>query len=297
MRRLLVWAIPVGILAFGAYGYWTGTPLDLVQAVRRGDLDTVRASLARDPSLVHTKAYPQGYERVSQQRDYQTRTGESAWRGRYLIHEAAARVEDPLPMLEMLAAAGADLSVRIDGRSLLHLAAADGNLAVATWLLDRGLDANLANDCATNCVELGQTPLFEAQRTNEQAMNALLLSRGADPRARAANGRTPLHAAAAVGSAAGAFDLCRSGTDPTVKDWQGRTAYDIARAVDAAGRHDGRTELYGAGELTDWLKPGGGCEELAARAAAVGTPVEEDDARPVFAAWACARGYEMACRQ
>lgn len=297
MRKLLVWAIPLGIVAVAAYGFFEGTPLDTVNMVRSGSIEEVQAALARDPSLVHTKVYPQAYERVSQQRDYQARTGQSAWEGRMLVHEAAARFEDAVPMLDVLATAGADLSVRLKGRSLLHIAAGSGAGDVVTWLLDRGVDIETRNDCTDNCAELGQTALFDAQHFKDQDMNQLLLARGADPQARSANGRTALHAAAAVGSPAGAFELCRYGTDPTATDAQGRTAHDVARAADAAGRGDSRTLLYGAGELADWLKPGGGCEALAARAKTTGAPVSDDDARVVFAAWACVRGVQSACGQ
>ena len=294
---MIVWAIPLGILAVAAYGFFEGTVLDTVNVVRRGSVEEAKAMLARDPSLVQTKVYPQAYERVSQQRDYYARTGRSAWQGRLLVHEAAARSEDAVAMLEVLASAGADLTVRVDGRSLLHIAAADGADDVVIWLLDRGADINTRNDCADNCAELGQTPLFEAQRFKDQDMNQLLLVRGADPHAQSASRETALHAAAAVGSPAGAFELCRYGTDPTARDVKGRTAYDVARAADAAGRGDSRTHLYGPGELADWLKPGGGCEVLAARAKVAGAPIGVDEARVVFAAWACTRGAQSACTQ
>lgn len=292
---LFVWAIPIGILAVAAYGFWEGTPLDTVDLVRRGSVEEVKAALDRDPSHVHTKVYAQAYERVSDQQRYYARTGRSAWEGRTLVHEAAARFEGAVPMLETLAAAGADLSVRLEGRSLLHIAAAEGQLDVVAWLIDRGVDINLKNDCATNCVEVGQTPLFDAQQFKDQEMNRLLLGRGADPHARSANGQTALHATAAVGSPAGAFELCRYGTDPSLKDAQGRTAQDIALATDAAGRGQSTTLLYGPGELADWLKPGGGCEELASRVRATGSPVSEDDARLVFGAYVCARGIDIGC--
>ena len=297
MRKLIVWGIPLGIVALAIYGFYEGTPLATVNLVRRGSVTELRTALEQDPSLVHIKVYPQAYERVSQQQDYRARTGRSAWEGRMLVHEAVARVDNAVPVLEVLASAGADLSVRVRGRSLLHIAASDGAEDVVTWLLNRGADIETRNDCADNCEELGQTALFDAQRFKDQDMNQLLLRRGADPHARSANGQTALHASAAVGSPAGAFELCRYGTDPTLTDAQGRTAHDVAKAADAAGRDDGRTALYGAGELADWLKPGGGCETLATRAKATGTPVNEDEARAVFAAWACARGGESTCTQ
>jgi ankyrin repeat protein len=281
-KRLIVWAIPLGIVAVAAYGYWQGTPLDVVNAVRRGDLETVKNALARDPALVHTKVYPQGYERVDQQRDYQARTGESAWQGRWLIHDAAGRGEGAVPMLDLLAGAGADLTVRLSGRTLLHLAARDGNLEVATWLLDHGLHANLRNDCTERCDEAGQTALHDAQTIHADDMSALLLRRGAEVDAVAQNGRTPLHLAARAGQLGGAFVLCRHGADPTRRDIQGQSPYDLVLAP-GHPRDPGRVTTDQLDQLAAWLRPEGGCGRVAATARATGAPVADDAARVVFA--------------
>ncbi len=295
MRRLLVWSIPVGIVGLGVYGFLEGTPLDVVNAVARNDVDSVRAAIARDPQAVHTKVYPQGYGSASQQASYRATTGRDAWAGRYIIHQALGLV-DPIPMLELLAGSGADMSVRLQGRTLLHLAAYNGDEEVVLWLLDRGADINAANTCEENCPERGQTPLFDAQNFNDQALTPLLIAHGANPHARALNGQTALHASAVSGSVSGAFELCRHGTDPAVKDFQGRTARDLALVADAAGRDtERRTLLYGPGEQADWLRPGGGCETLAMRAAATKSPVSEEDAGVVFRMYACARGATSAC--
>jgi hypothetical protein len=278
----LAWAIPLGIAAVAAYGFWQGTPLDVVNAVRSGDVATVKAALARDPSLVHTKVYPQGYERVDQQRDYRARTGDSPWQGRLLIHEAAAAGDGAVAMLDVLAAAGADLTVRLSGRTLLHLAARDGNLEVAGWLLGHGLDANLRNDCTDRCAEAGQTALHDAQALRADDMSALLLARGAAVDALAQDGRSPLHTAAQAGQLGGAFVLCRHGADPSRRDIQGQTPYDLAVAPgqprDAAAA--------GGGQLADligWLKPDGGCARVAATARSSRAPVSDEAARVVFA--------------
>jgi ankyrin repeat protein len=274
-----IWAIPIGIIALAAYGYWQGTPLDLVDAVRRGDLETVKAALARDRSLVHTKVYPQASERADQQRDDQARTGESAWQGRWLIHDAAARVEGAVPMLDLLAGAGADVTVRLTGRTLLHLAARDGNLEVATWMLDHGLDADLRNDCSDRCDEAGQTALHDAQAVRADDMSALLLARGAEVDAVAQNGRTPLHLAAQGGQLGGAFVLCRHGADPARRDIQGQTPYDLVLAPGQPSRATAEQ----LSQLGAWLEPGGGCARVAAIARTRGTPVTDEAARVVFA--------------
>lgn len=282
-RTLAAWIFVVVVAGLATYAYWQGTPQDIVNAVRSGDLAAVSAGLARDPSLVHTKVYPQGYERVSVQRDYEARTGGSAWQGRYLIHDAAARVDAPVPMLEALAAAGADLDVRLQGRSLLHLAAAAGNVEVASWLVDRGADVNAGNDCANACAELGRRPLHDAVANAYREAIELLLVRGADPDALSASGERPLHAAAAAGFVDDAWLLCRYGADPSQRDAQGRTPADIARSGEGiAVPGFRRAEEYGAGAMADWLTVGGGCEALAARARSEGVPVDEDEARVLF---------------
>jgi hypothetical protein len=191
-----VLAIPLGIVALAAYGYWQGTPQDIVNAVRRGDLSAVTAALARDPALVHTKVYPQAFERASDRQKFAVTFGGSPWEGRYLIHEAS-RLAEAVPMLETLTAAGADLSVRLHSRTLLHLAARAGDLEVATWLLERGADGHAVNDCEAGCEQRGQTPLTSAT---------------ARPQPRAARGRGSVGAMAEArwwvqeGSGDGPFD-------------------------------------------------------------------------------------------
>lgn len=274
------WSVPLAILGLGAYGFWQGTSQDIVDAVRAGDVGAVKRALAREPAAVHTKVYAQALERQSERRKYELRTGNSPWEGRYLIHDAVARVVDPQPMLDALADAGADLAVRLNGRTLLHLAAHAGNLEVATWLLDHGADVHAANDCVS-CDDAGQTPLHDALEFRDDEMSALLLDRGAAVGAVAGDGRTALHVAGARKRLGGAFVLCRYGADPAVTDASGQTPYDLAR-LPAHGSDPGQTPTEAAGQLVRWLQPSGGCASVAASARAAGAPVSDDDARKVF---------------
>jgi ankyrin repeat protein len=270
----------VGIVALAAYGYWEGTPQDIVNAVRRNDVAAVTAALARDSALVHTKVYPQAFERTSQRQAYAVTFGGSPWGGRYLIHDAV-RLVDAVPMLEALTAAGADLSVRLHGATLLHLAARAGDVEVATWLLGRGADVHAVNDCEGNCEQRGQTPLHDAQVFREE-MSELLLARGARVDALSANGRSPLHEAGDLGQLSAAFLLCRHGADPARKDASGKTPYDLARSPSLPRDRD-NVRPEDEAQLVQWLKPGGGCANVAAAARSTGAPVADDEARKVYA--------------
>ena len=280
MGRVLL-SIPVGLVALAAYGYWQGTPEDLVNAVNRGDLSAVTAALARDPARVHTKVYPQGLESASEQHRYRLSTGREPWGGRYLIHNAIFNTEKPVTMLETLAAAGADLMVRLQGRTLLHLAASEGDLEVASWLLKRGADIHAVNDCDAGCEERGQTPLHDAQHFRGDEMSELLLAHGALVDALSANGRSPLHVAGDAGRLSIAFLLCRYGADPALRDGSGKTPHDLAQSPTRPRDSDVRPE--DEAQLVQWLKPDGGCKQVAATARSTGAPVSDDEARTVYA--------------
>ncbi len=59
MRIWMARALVLGILAVAAYGFWQGTPQDVVNKVRAGNVEGLKAALARDPANVHTKVYAQ----------------------------------------------------------------------------------------------------------------------------------------------------------------------------------------------------------------------------------------------
>ena len=295
-RVLAFWAVALSILGVGLYGFLEGVPeRDIVAAVHAGDLAKVKRLLERDPNLANAKVYPQAYERADQRRNYETRTGESAWKGRYLIHDAVDVPTERLPVLEALVAAGARLDVRLAGRTLLHDAAHQGNAAAAAWLIGRGAGVDAANDCKDRCAESGWTPLHNALRLRPAELVPLLVSRGASIDKATADGRTALHLAAANGNLEGAFVLCRHGADPSRKDARGNTPQDLALKPVPPGDVM-RTPPDDPAALPHWLRAGGGCEEVSALARRGGSPVSEDDARVVYGKHACARGIKAACQ-
>ncbi len=293
-RWLLVVALPVCIIAGGiVWAYRQGVPeRDIWEALHSGNLVRLQEMLKDDPALSRTKVYRQGYE--------PWRTGSGIrpvqWTGRYLIHDAVMFGMDAA-LLDALAAAGADLSVRLEGRPLLIEAARSGKASSAAWLLDHGADVQERTRCDTPCEGQGRTALHEAIAAKSEPgqgdVIALLLARGAELEAVDANGQTALHLSAAGGVDI-AWVLCRHGALGASRDAQGRTPFDVAMQAEASAPSSGR---YGPAALPDWLKPGGGCEELSALARKRGGPVGEDEGREVFGRFLCARGVQDSCAQ
>ncbi len=271
--RLAGLGFAVAVLAVAALVIANGVSYDaMVAGVRGKNIGRIRLLLRIRPGLASAKVMPQG----SMQR--------GRWRGRYVIHDAVSTGD--VAVVETLAAHGADLGVRLDGDSLLHIAAADGNLEMMSWLIRKGADVNDRNTCK-GCEHEGRSPLHAAQHFRDREASELLLSLGADANAADAAGRTPLHASAADGSSGGAMVLCANGADPTRRDHRGQTPSDVALTSDQAGRG---SLLPGAlpGELAGWLRPGGGCQQLAARARP-GHPASASDVVEIWQKYVCER--------
>ena len=279
MRIWVLRAVPLAILAVAAYGFWEGTPQDVVNAVRAGNVERLRSAIGRDPAAVHTKVYAQAFESLRSRSDYVSRTGKDPWGGRYLVHDAVQVSSNALPILDVLAAGGADLNVRLKGQTLLHLAAAEGDLEVATWLLDHGADANAGIECTDGCAERGYTPLHSGLEFRDDGMTVLLLARGARLDAAGADGRTALHTAAARGKLSGAFVLARHGADLTRVDAAGKTPHDLA-GIPLPGGDAASADLA---KFAQWFAPGGPFATVSEMARKSGTPLSEDAAREVFA--------------
>lgn len=277
MRIWVARGLVFGILAVAAYGFWQGTPQDVVNAVRRGDVEGLKSALRKDPENVHTKVYAQAYESQSARNNYRSRTGKDPWEGRYLVHDAVEVSAEPLPILDALLAGGADFTVRLNGRTLLHLAATEGDVAVATWLLDHGADIHAVIDCADNCSERGYTPLHAGLAFRDDEMSVLLLARGARVDAAGANGRTAMHVAADRGLS-GALVLARHGADVLRKDAEGKTPYDLA-LVPAPGATVPADELR---KFAQWFTPGGPFDTLSAKVRASGSPMSDEAARDLI---------------
>lgn len=277
MRIWVARGLVFGMLALAGYGFWQGTSQDVVDAVRRGDVDGLKSALRKDPENVHTKVYAQAYTTQTERNNYRARTGKDPWEGRYIIHDAVEIAAEPLPILDALLAGGADLNVRLNGRTLLHLAATKGDVAVATWLLDHGADIHAGVDCADNCPERGYTPLHAGLAFRDDEMSVLLLARGARVDAAGANGRTAMHVAANRGLG-GALVLARHGGDVLRKDVEGKTPFDLA-LVPAPGATISAEELR---KFAQWFAPDGPFDTLSAKVRASGSPMSDESARDLI---------------
>eukprot|EP00803_Ostreobium_quekettii_P007431 evm.model.scf_383.2 EVM.evm.TU.scf_383.2 scf_383:71816-72679(+) len=124
------------------------------------------------------------------------------------------------------------------GCSVLHVAAASGNQAVAALLVANGAAVN------TEC-ENGHMPLhLTTLRPNGSGIAELLIENGADLEAKDANDRTPLHYAGHLGAPGVAEVLIEAGADIGPRNGGGETplhetsgsnSADVAEVLIAAG--------------------------------------------------------------
>jgi ankyrin repeat protein len=108
-----------------------------------------------------------------------------------------------------------------EGRTMLHVAAAAGQKAVAEFLLAEKAKVN-----ATDTT--GATPLHLAVVTDRTEVADLLIHNGADVKSKDSAGSTPLHAAAAAGQRTMIELLLASKADISAKNANSLTALQLA---------------------------------------------------------------------
>jgi ankyrin repeat protein len=150
--------VPVGLSLFLLAA---GGDLPLVDAVRNGDADAVRALLQKGANVNATEGD-----------------------GATALHWAAHR--DDLVVADLLIRGGARVNAANDlGATPLWAASLNGNTAIVRRLLDAGADPNAA-------LLAGETPVMVASRSGHAAVVELLAAKGAKVNARAARGQTAL---------------------------------------------------------------------------------------------------------
>lgn len=198
---------------------------DLLEAIKRGDAETVAALLDEHPALVDARG-GDGVSALSTALYWHRAAIADLLLARGAqddIFSAAARGD--LIAVEMALDADPDALNRFspDGWTPLALAAHFGSTDAAHHLLVSGADVN-----AVSQHRLANTPLHAAVAGKQPEMVALLLENGAEIDAVDANGFTPLALAADAGDGEMVRRLLAAGADPAIPNEAGETPVAVA---------------------------------------------------------------------
>jgi ankyrin repeat protein len=202
------------------------SPESFLDAVKKGDAETVEALLRAEPALSGARM-PNGSSAILL----------AVYCGRSTLVEVFERHGAALDLFEACAAGRASLvtdwlrrdpglvnAYAPDGFTPLGLACFFGHADIAGILLDSGADVNQRAGNPTRVA-----PVHSAAAGRHAAIVRLLLDRGADPNARQDAGFAPLHSAAANNDRETALLLADRGADVRVKADNGKTPGDFAR--------------------------------------------------------------------
>ena len=220
------------------------TPSEMIDAVRAGDTERVRALLAEDPSLVAARD-EEGVSALLLARyrfDRGTLDALLAADPELDVFEAAAlgyvdrlreRLQDP---------ADAVAAFSPDGFTALHFAAFFGKAEATRILLEHGasVDVYTRNPFANQ-------PLHAAAAGRHIEVCRILLAAGADVNATQHGGYTPLHEAAQHGDVEMTELFLSAGADPALVTDAGETAAHVAAAAGHADLADRLREVAEAG--------------------------------------------------
>jgi ankyrin repeat protein len=199
-----------------------------LEAVKAGDAETVRESVARQPALAAARD-ENGLSAVLL----------ASYHGQAEVREALLAAGPELDALELAATGDADglrarlpaeLNLRApDGFTPLHYAAFFGGAEAVRVLLDAGADPDADQE---NPMRV--RPLHSAAARGDREAVRALLEAGAETNPRQQGGLTPLHAAAHSDDAEMAALLLEHGADPALETDDGRDARALAGARVAA---------------------------------------------------------------
>ena len=244
-------------------------PLDILSAVKNGDLDRVRALLKQDPELIRAKdEYKNSLLRVALLENDSTMARlliESGIDLNYAREDIGgseifgAIDVGSFEITKLILEKGADIhSIRRWDNTPLEAAVLGGHKEIAYFLVDKGaaLDAQgpkaprflraalgAGMDRITNQLikvkgvdfgnvnALGDTLLHAAARSGETTFIGLLVEKGLDPNARNVYGWTPLHTAASLGHSLMVETLVKNGADKRARTKDGQTPLNLADAL------------------------------------------------------------------
>ena len=200
---------------------------EMIDAVRAGDADALRAILRRDPAAAGARAdggdSPLLIAMYHGRRDLAELLLEHGWQPD--AFEAAALGHTERLRAALDAEPSAVTRFSNDGWTLLHLAGFFGHVEAVRLLLERGAGAN-----AVSVNGMRNTPLHAGVAGPDPLGTArLLVAAGADVSARQHGGYTALHSAAQHGSIALMDLLLDRGADPNAAAEDGPRPIDFAR--------------------------------------------------------------------
>ncbi|HEX6040452.1 ankyrin repeat domain-containing protein [Longimicrobium sp.] len=199
---------------------------EVMDAVKAGDADALRAVLARDPAAADARAdgdSPLLMALYTGRRDLAELLVAHGRRPDAFEAAAFGDVDRLRALLD--AEPGAVTRFAADGWTPLHLAGFFGHVDAMRLLLERGADVR-----AVSINAMRNTPLHATMAGPSGITGArLLVEAGADVNARQHGGYTALHAAAQHGAIDVIDLLLDHGADPDLPTDDGRRAVDLAR--------------------------------------------------------------------
>jgi len=217
------------VLAFGIAGAQTTA---VHEAARKGDIEALRALLAKSPELIDSRGE---YDRTPLLEALFARQAAAA---RFLLDKGAdvqlkdkeglealgfaVFIGDP-DLVNRIIDRGGDVNNQDNpfGWSPLHVAARFCHPEAAGALFGKGARPDLRD-------AEGNTPLMAAAVGNCESCLKLLAEKGADVNNKNASGDTPLHAAALNGAGSIVEFLVARGADPSSRNGYGNTPVQIA---------------------------------------------------------------------
>lgn len=196
----------------------------LIEAIRKGDIDAVKAIMSADPNVLTSNEEPASPVLTALYHGHLEIAELIANEIELDVFEAAAS-GNPGRLKELTTADPGITRQATDGWTPLHLAAFFGRTDAAQVLMDAGADLKSVSANST-----GNTPLHAALAgRGDQQLVLMMLQAGADAGAATVEGYTPIHIAASRGSREMCDLLIEYGAQPGAKMSDGKTPADIAQ--------------------------------------------------------------------